>query len=84
METQDRNFPNGNGNGIIDNNTNNLLRLKSTSIKNSSKQQNIELSKLKNSQSSGNDRKFIDFRKFCDIMKYFTINYSFDLKCECK
>jgi len=78
VATQDRNFPNENGNGIINNNTNNLP------IKNSSKQQNIELSKLKNSQSNGNDLKFIDFRKFCDIMKYFTSNYSFDLKCECK
>ncbi len=31
-----------------------------------------------------NDRNIIDFKKFCDIMKYFTNKSPFDLKCECK
>jgi len=33
--------------------------------------------------NNSDQNKFIDFRKFCDIMKYFTSKSPFDLKCEC-
>ena len=35
------------------------------------------------SEASLNQNKFIDFRKFCDIMKYFTPKSPFDCKSEC-